>query len=452
MMPEVEPKVIIRMGTHAEKDYLQKTLRFFDGIAVGANLVEATPGATASLLVRFGGKKQSLPFYIDPMTYAFGSYKDESGKLRSDLDWIKSDQKRKGKIVRDFKRSYRGLAERLGGPFDEAINRKSALDWDDFSDPTKLSDSCRRIAEYQLYRIRDELAADPESKQFADRVPKPTAVFAPYFYIEPSHRDEWLDLDLRLAKATAELNIDVPVHAIICADASFLGDSTFLDRLAADLPKTGVDAVWLWFSAFREDAAPVERLKAFRSLVETLSPSMEVFNRHGGYFSLALCKRGLSGVSHGVGYGEQKNVLPIIGRSMPTVRYYLPAAHKRFGVPQIERCFDASEIESAEEFHEKVCDCVICKGVLSGDVRKFSQFGEMHRSRPEAKRLAQTPAAAKRCRFHFLLMRIRERDWLKTASNSDILADLNTAADVWGKHPTLTRDVGHLALWQEALK
>ncbi len=93
-MPEVAPAVIIRMGTHAEKEYLEKTLHFFDGLILGANLVEATPGATASLLVKFGGKKASQRFFIDPMTYAFSPYVDESDRVRLDLDWIKSDQKR----------------------------------------------------------------------------------------------------------------------------------------------------------------------------------------------------------------------------------------------------------------------------------------------------------------------------------------------------------------------
>ena len=39
----VDPKVIIRMGSHAEKDYIEKTARYLDGIIVGANLFETKP-------------------------------------------------------------------------------------------------------------------------------------------------------------------------------------------------------------------------------------------------------------------------------------------------------------------------------------------------------------------------------------------------------------------------
>jgi len=80
-MPSVDPHVIIRMGSHAEKHYVEKTSKRLDGIIVGANLVEATPGATASLLA----KRLARPYYIDPMTYAYAC----------DVDWIKSDQKKR---------------------------------------------------------------------------------------------------------------------------------------------------------------------------------------------------------------------------------------------------------------------------------------------------------------------------------------------------------------------
>ena len=451
-MPEVAPAVIIRMGTHAEKEYLEKTLNFFDGLILGANLVEATPGATASLLVKFGGKKGNRPFYIDPMTYAFSPYVDEGGKVRSDLDWIKSEQKRNGKTVRDFKRSYRGLATALGKPFQTAISRQSAVTRADFSTDAGIRECCQAVVEYQLERIAGEFASDSELKPFADRIPRPSAVFAPYFYCEPHNAVRWLDLGLQLAKATADLKPKVPVHAVICADQSFLGDRAFLDKLRTELPGTGVSGVWLWFSKLTEDAAGANQLRALRSLVEALSVKVQVFNMHGGYFSLALCKYGLSGISHGVGYGEQKDVVPVIGQSTPTVRYYLSDACKRFGVVQIERCFDDLGIRSPADFHKDVCDCVICRGVVSSHLREFSAFGEMHYSTPQSQRRAQTPSAAKRCRFHFLLNRIRERDWMRTVSCADIVARLEAAQEKWGSQPSMNGQLAHLSTWQQVLR
>ena len=172
---------------------------------------------------------------------------------------------------------------------------------------------------------------------------------------------------------------------------------------------------------------------------------------HGGLFSLLLSKHGVSGVSHGTGYGEQKDVVPVIGQSTPMVRYYLPPLARRLGVPQIERAFDSLGIHTAEDFYERVCDCAVCKGVVSTSLDEFSAFGDMHFSRPSSKRRAQTPAAAKRCRFHFLLARLRERDEIRATDLEALLERLRNAAHTWGAEPSLRGEALHLARWIEAL-
>lgn len=448
-MGVAEPRVIIRMGTHAEKDYLEKTIRFFDGLILGANLVEATPGATASLMLRFCGARRGLPYYIDPMTYAFGQYVDENGNVRDDLDWIKSEQKRGGKIVKDFKRSYKGLADAMKGCFEKAIRTGKSVHPSDFEGES-LDECCRAVTSYQFDRIAEEFATVDELK-VSEMIPRPAAVFAPYFYIEQSNADEWLAFNLKLAKATALVEDRAPVHAVVCVDESSLRDSAFTSKLIDQLPKTGVAAVWFWFSKFLEDRTTLPTLTAFRSLVATLSEKLDVYNMHGGYFSLALCKVGMSGISHGVGYGEQKDIMPVIGQSTPTVRYYLPNVHKRLGIAQIQRCFAPLNIKTPEDFYTHVCDCVVCRGVVSSSISQFSAFGDMHHSHPDAKRQAQTPAAAKRCRFHFLLCRIRERDAMRAITLPDVVAQLGKAKAKWGKFEWLSSELAYLPSWEKAL-
>jgi hypothetical protein len=157
-----------------------------------------------------------------------------------------------------------------------------------------------------------------------------------------------------------------------------------------------------------------------------------------------MSKFGMSGVSHGVGYGEQKDVVPVIGKSTPTVRYYLRPIHRRLSVPQIERCFNALQITDVSQFYVQICNCVVCKGIVVKDLSQFSAFGDMHYSTTVSKRLAQTPAAAKRCRYHFLLNRIKERDWVKNTNISDIQLDLRNAHGVWCKQPTINSECNHL--------
>jgi hypothetical protein len=447
------PEVIIRMGSHSEKEYVEKTIHLFDGIMLAANLIEATPGASASLLIRLSGPKADIPFYLDPMTYAFGPYVDsDTQQIRTDLDWIKSEQRVNNKTVRRVKSSYNKLAQRLGPPFSSAVTRGAAVNISDFSSTELVRATCYSVLEYQKNRIRDEFASDPSYSDFADLVPIPRAVFAPYFYIPPGDSKSWIELAFTLIAASAELKDLVPVHAVICADRSFLSQSAFLDKLKSALPAAGVDGVWLWFSRFDEFTATIEELRAFRELVESLAAAkLSVYNMHGGYFSMLLSKVGLSGISQGIGYGEQKDVVPIVGQSTPTVRYYVPVLHRRLGVPEIERCFNSLKITSPASFFKEICDCTICQGIIGKGLQNFNEFGDTHYSTPESKRRAQTPAAAKRCKFHFLLNKRREKEQLEKSSLVQLTADLSTLAGMWSMQPSIRRDADHIGRWKKAL-
>jgi hypothetical protein len=99
-----------------------------------------------------------------------------------------------------------------------------------------------------------------------------------------------------------------------------------------------------------------------------------------------------------------------------------------------------------------VCDCVVCKGIIGTNLTNLSQFGDQHYSTPQSKRLAQTPAAAKRCRFHFLLRRVAERDWVRKASLDDIVNQLEASRIEWGRIRVLRDDAAHLQAWVDVLR
>lgn len=443
-MTKIDPEVILRLGSHAEKEYLEKTIKFFDGIMVAANLLEATPGATSSLLIRVAGAKPpTIPYYIDPMTYGFAE----------DTDYLKSERKKKGQpAVWDFKRSYKQLAEQYGGVFGEVIEQDQAIELDDFPDSESIFDVCESVAKYQINRVSSELALDEEFAKASEHVPKPAAILTPYFYLGSGDWEPWFDLIPRFARGTVSLGYDIPVHSVVCADESHLYDSGFIERLLEDIPLTGVSGVWLWFSRLNEHNADMEQLEALRHIVEELSNSVEVFNMHGGFYSLALCQYGMKGISHGIGYGEQKDVVPVQGQSTPTVRYYLPAVYKRLGVPDIERAFGKLGIKTVKDFYKSICDCVVCRGVVSKSLDEFSAFGDLHYSSFDSKRQSQTPAAAKRCRFHFLLCRIKERNAMRSLSLDSLIKQLEKSSKQWMKQPSIAKDARHLKRWVDALQ
>jgi len=432
-----DPQVIIRMGSHAEKEYVLKlNQKVFDGIIVGANIVEATAGATASLL----GKKLSLPYYIDPMTYVFGC----------NLDGIRSEQKRKGKTVVAYKKAYKKLANRLGPLFSDALEKNKRITTSTLNGYS-ISELCENVAVYQLTRIREEFSSDDEYKEYADSITSPASIFCPYFYI-PYKYDDGLDLFFKISSETARIISSVPVHAVLCADGSLMNDNLFVNKIIEETANTGIDAIWLWFSKFDEWDAAEESLRNFKRLVEELSKKgLKVYNRHGGYFSLILNKVGMAGISHGIGYGEKKDVLQVKGPpNQPIVHYYLPDIHKRYGVPDIERCFDEFGLETPDDFHEYICDCVICKGVVENDLSDFQDFGETHYATPTSLKPTQTPAAAKRCRYHFLMNRTREKDFIGKNNLATIKTDLVKSIDKWESCEDLVQHK-HIERWARVL-
>jgi hypothetical protein len=448
------PELIVRMGSHAEKDYILKLAAFLDGLMVGANLFESSPKATASLLVAAHAK--DIQVFVDPMTYAFGAYTDRDGVLRKDLDWIKSEQIQKNKktgtkeTTRAFKRSYGALAKSLGDPIASAMEKGRAVSADDLRTSGDRAAFCRSVLAYQHDRIAAEFRDDDDLKDYVDDAPKVAAVFAPYFYIEPHETRQWLALNVELMQASARIDLGVPVHGIVCADVEHLLDSAFKQQVLDVAQTRGLYGIWLWFSRFLEDEDSEEYIEAYADLVSRLAKHVEVHSLHGGLFSMALSHVGMKGVSHGVGYGEQKDVLPVIGQSLPMVRYYLPALAQRLGVPQIERAFKAVGVHTVEDFYAKVCDCAVCRGVVVDGLREFGEFGEMHFSRADSMKQAQKPAAAKRCRFHFLLARLRERNDLRSRSLAETLSAWRQAEITWGAQRPLNGE--HLRRWQRVLQ
>lgn len=429
------PQLIIRMGSHAEKDYILKLGKQFDGIIIGANIVEATAGATASLV----GQKLKMPYYIDPMTYVFGC----------NLNGIRSEQKRKKKTVVDYKRAYKKLAPELGDIFSNALEKNIPVIYEDFTS-TVLNQICQKVLDYQLKRFHTEFEKDEEYKEYAELIPKPAGVFSPYFFIRSK---EWFNLFLSLSKTTADIKPGPPVYSVLCADYELLVDNSFIDEVVTEIPKTGVNGVWLWFSKYDEWEVQEKYLSGFKTLVERLSEKgLDVYNRHGGYFSLALHKLGMKGISHGVGYGEKKDVLQIKGPpNAPIVIYYLLDMCKRFSVLAIERCFEDLSITTPKDFHEKICDCVICKGVVKNSILDFQRFGDKHYATPESKRESQTPAAAKRCRFHFLMNRIIEKDFIGRNNLATIIQKISDAQEKWKEQFPIMNNSKHLARWKAVL-
>jgi hypothetical protein len=326
------------------------------------------------------------------------------------------------------------------------LDRSGAVRASDFATAGTLDATCKTILDYQAQKIRKVFSDDPEAVGFASEIPLPGAIFAPYFYIEESKAEQWIDLNERFALSPSITRQDCPVHLVVCCHRSLLTSPRLAQSIMGYVKASACIGVWLWFSRLDEHTASPAELLALRDWVSELSEFKQVYNMHGGYFSLALSKLGMDGIAHGVGYGEQKDVVPIIGQSTPTIQYYVRGVHAKFSVAQITRCFSSLKIKTPADFFETICDCVICKGIIRDELANFADFGEIHYSTPSSKRASQTPAAAKRCRFHLLLNRIKERDFVNASSTQEIVEDLDRVHLAWSK-TILSKSLEHLPSW-----
>lgn len=436
---------LLRYGSHSEKEYFQKMLPFFDGVVFSSSLLESTPSATISLIVNFSGEKLGKGYIIDPMTYTYGEfYEYSTGQILSDLDWLKSKTK-KGYGI---KKSYAALALALGASFKKCVDDGRALTLSDLKNENTRDDICKSVISYQVDRPKEFLRKDNEFAHFADSLPGPLLVMTPYFHIQPSKFDEWIDVHKSITLTSLKYRQD-GLCSQLCFDYRLLENENFQAKVIS-FHETGIKNISFWISNFNEKNVPETALKGFIKIMKALKEKgVAVHNRHGGYFSLILSKLGLDSVAHGVGYGEQKDIMPVLGQATPTIQYYYPVLHDKYGVPDLQRAFPELGVKSPSEFFNKICDCTICKGVIKGNIENFSQYGEMHLASDSSKRKTQTPAAAKRARYHFLLAKIKEFKYVKDNDLESIKANIDTAIsttnfDIFPKAQYLRR-------WKNAL-
>lgn len=452
-MPDTErSEVYLRLGSHSEKQYVLKTFHLFSGVLVGANLLESTPGATVSFAIKVTGKDKL--FAIDPMTYTFGM----------DLEYIKSETidkaaKRAGATNppprKGLKRSFAKLAQEYGVLIERAVKRDRPVNPDDFDDAS-IRDLCESIYTYQAERMRTYFDADVQLQQFANECPSPSFTFAPYFYVpyRVGEWRKWYELNLKLVSAFADVDGEIEKHGVICVDQSVLDNEGDFLGICGKFLDADVPAFWLWLSAFTEERISDSRVKTLTKAVTMFAEAdRRLYNMHGGYLSALLSKQGLTGFSHGVGYGEGKDVVPVVGVVVPTVNYHYPPLHIRTSILEVERALSELGISDADDFHEKVCDCTVCKGVLAGDLKNLRQFGEFI-LKTGNQRESQTPDSAKKCRFHFLLARRKEVDHVAELTTAELTQELRNIAAEYAALPgylTLQAKGRHLSTWAKAL-
>jgi hypothetical protein len=155
-------------------------------------------------------------------------------------------------------------------------------------------------------------------------------------------------------------------------------------------------------------------------------------------------------MAHSVGYGEQKDIMPVVGQATPTINYYVPFLHDKYGVPDIQRAFEVLGVEDYSDFYTKICSCLICKGVIKDNLENFEQFGEKLFANAESKKKSQTADAAKRARYHYLLVKIQEKKDIEVQSIDDIRSSLDKSIRLSSNEDYFPNS-SYLKKWRKAL-
>lgn len=424
---------VLRLGTHAEHDYVERGRPLYDALMLNANLVEGSKSALAVLVTRI-----QKPYFIDPVTYAFAL----------DPRLLAAP----GPGAPRPKRSFAALARAYG--LDPSIVGARRLTSESFADRSSLEELTTRVIDYQRTVFGTALANDAAflTSEISDRAEwlGPQFTIAPYF-VEDFH-DGWRQVNVGSLASAAAASRELRGGAIAIDSRELTPQN--IAELAGIYTESDVDTAFLWLTDFDEHSASVNELIGYARLVELLAKQGKgLIASYGGYFSLLLAFRGLKGSSHGVGYGDKRDLEPVVGGGLPPARYYLPAIREFISLGDLGVLAGGM---STAEFRDTVCDCTICSGLLEGGgvANLIAQFTETADRNSVTGRVVAVPTARvyRLSRFHYLSVRALEFAGIRDADSLEkVLADL-AARSRWVTRPLGFRATAHISRWIEAMR
>ena len=431
------PIHFMRYGYHAEKNFFNAPLRdCYGGIALNGNLVAYSPKGVSSFL---SGLLSEKPYFIDPVTHAFG----HSLKDISKLD-------KSGKPVP--KAAIKKLAEEYQEPVLTNINSSKSTRPDDFTEVV-LAAFVTSVLAFQKNAITDGLRETGDDKYIEQEEREPIFLIAPYFYLSSNTYDLWLDTNLRLVEESVKQSKDIPVFTELLVESEAFIDPGIRELLLDNYAGCSAQGVILWVEDFSEHAASPASLSNYRNFISELSDAgKNVLIAYGGYYSVILTSIQNVSVCHGPGYGEDRKVTPV-GGGISRPKYYYPKLHDRIPFREVAYALAQAGINDSEAFFERVCRCETCHEVIQDDLRNFAQFGDsVTKIRSDGVAFEYATTAAKAIAVtHYIFNKKAEFDYVANNNLDDMILDLR---DSYDKCSTLfdVNEAAHLRAWAESLQ
>ena len=314
----------------------QQTVRdlqgLFDGLVVPGTIAafqaEGTKGFVLSLSAR-----SAEPYVIDSRFPLFQNrlpaQKKSHGMLADILGTQSLLQLNRTPVPADF--SPELIAAAAAGWLDFNI------DFDDV-----------RLKTFDKYASRLNEEVVPENKQ------QPAFVLPPYVMVDHDG-DGWAAIGDQLWEQSTLLadarGIRGKLRRVIAASSSELWS-----QLAQGTPEREIVAWVSDLEEFRLDHDSELELIAYGRAIQAASErGQKVFALYGGFFSVLLARYGLTGSSHGIGFGEHRDWVELPSSGAPPARYYQPRLHRYISI-------DIADALWRSFPNEMRCDCPECAG------------------------------------------------------------------------------------------
>ena len=418
-MSNNKPIHILRYGTVAEKVHLEKAISAYDYLSINGNTAAYVSGAIAQFIVEKFFSNNKKGFFIDPITYAF----------QNKIELLNSNSTVTGKS--SIKKSVQKLIEVYDYPI-KNVEKGHPVVVDDFKDNNLNLEFCRRVLSFQYDLVYEHINSNDLEKYLeyvaADQIKnipqlRPKFLIAPYFYIDISDPmwKEWLKLNVNFVNLSTDLSKkdynEKSIFAQIVINKQTLLCDEAVDLIAESYCGLECFGYTIWIDDFAENEATAEELSACIKLLKKLNKK-PIFNMYGGYFSILLTNKDLrllSGVSHGLEYGESRKVYPV-GGGVPVSKYYFLPLHQRldftkaFYLLEYENIIDTEKPDWGDSgrYYEEICKCQQCRKVIKDKMINFVEFEsrefyEIHKSNKVLRRKKASPDTKQNCLYHYLL-------------------------------------------------
>jgi len=294
---------------HNVQQFFIRHIDKYDGILVPFSISASFPSGTYGFLRALLAKDPSKHFAMDP---------------RSALFQHKWDRKK----VRE---PHKKAAAIFGAPF-TTFGVERYLGLEDFSSVgiiERVTEACIRYQRQFRMLQEERRKLDKYQKLLSlgtlPEIENPQKYIPPYFQASDGN-DPWLEKSLACIEYAAKL----VAPEELCPVIHFTDWERFdaWDSVRARLGAAGVLSYFVYPNKFKEHEASATELGVYVSAVESAArASFRPLTLHGGYFAIALQKKGLDGFGNGVGYGEWRDSGYHRGGSAE-VRGYIPKLHR----------------------------------------------------------------------------------------------------------------------------